>query len=173
MSNNDEQVNIALQSEQHDEINMLSDSAELASRGTRLGAAFLDTFILVLFFIPGLVIFSLMGGDFSNPDQAQLMKNIYTYCALFIIIYMVINGVLLYKYGQTIAKRLLNIKIVRTDGERIGFKRLLGLRIVLIQLLYQVPVVGFLFMIVNVLFIFREDQRCIHDLIANTKVVST
>mgnify|MGYP000727867469 CR=1 FL=1 len=178
MSNNDEQVYAAPESELMDENTMQIDESDLATRGTRLGAAALDLLILILFFIPGVVLYFVMGdgfenADYANTNQMQLMIDIYLYSGVFLLAYVVINGILLYKHGQTMAKRLLKIKIVRTDGDRVGFARMLGLRIVLIQVLYQIPVLGFLFMIVNLLFIFREDHRCIHDLIADTKVIDT
>lgn len=173
MSNNDEHVYAAPEAELMDENSLHLDNTDLASRGNRLGAAVLDIFIMILFFIPGVILFAVMDGDFNADDSTQLMIDIYLYSGIFLIIYLIINGVLLYKYGQTIAKRLLNIKIVRTDSSRVGFGRMLGLRIVVIQLLYQIPVAGSLFALVNVLFIFREDQRCIHDLIADTKVINS
>jgi uncharacterized RDD family membrane protein YckC len=36
-----------------------------------------------------------------------------------------------------------------------------------------IPVIGPLFGLVNVLFIFGEERRCLHDLAANTIVVNT
>lgn len=172
MSNNDEQVYAAPKAELQDEHNMvLAPDIDLAARGTRLGAAILDFVIAILFFIPGVLLMYMMGGDFSGEDETQMIVDIYMYSAVFLLIFFVINGVMLYKHGQTIAKRLLNIRIVRADGSRVGAGRMFGLRIVLIQLLYQVPLVGFVFMLVNILFIFREDQRCVHDLIADTKVI--
>ncbi|MGK0370472.1 MAG: putative RDD family membrane protein YckC [Glaciecola sp.] len=173
MSNNDEQVYSAPESVLVDESNTLMGDDNLASRGSRLGATILDVFIMVLFFIPGIVIMALMGGNFSGDDATQMTMDIYLYSGVFLLAYFIINGVLLYKYGQTMAKRLLKIKIVRTDGTRTAFGRMLGLRIVLIQVLTQIPIIGALFALVNVLFIFREDQRCVHDLIADTKVINT
>ena len=35
----------------------------------------------------------------------------------------------------------------------------------------QIPFAGGIFSLIDCLFIFREDRRCIHDLIAGTKVV--
>jgi uncharacterized RDD family membrane protein YckC len=37
--------------------------------------------------------------------------------------------------------------------------------------LESIPLLGGLFSLVNVCFIFRDDRRCIHDLIADTIVV--
>ena len=49
--------------------------------------------------------------------------------------------------------------------------RLLGLRIILMWMLESIPFLGPLFSLVNVCFIFRDDRRCIHDLMADTVVV--
>jgi len=38
-------------------------------------------------------------------------------------------------------------------------------------ILGAVPMIGNVFTIVNYCFIFRADRRCLHDLIAGTKVV--
>jgi uncharacterized RDD family membrane protein YckC len=35
----------------------------------------------------------------------------------------------------------------------------------------QIPLVGLLFWLVDSCFIFREDQRCLHDLVAGTRVI--
>ncbi|MBD3392455.1 MAG: hypothetical protein GF418_10265 [Chitinivibrionales bacterium] len=43
---------------------------------------------------------------------------------------------------------------------------------ILVGALQGIPILGSLFALINVLFVFREDHRCIHDLIAGTKVVS-
>jgi uncharacterized RDD family membrane protein YckC len=39
------------------------------------------------------------------------------------------------------------------------------------MVLQQIPVVNFILPLLDALFIFREDRRCIHDLIAGTKVI--
>ena len=45
------------------------------------------------------------------------------------------------------------------------------LRLVPIHLISQVPFAGGFVGLADSLFIFRQDKRCIHDLIAGTKVV--
>jgi uncharacterized RDD family membrane protein YckC len=50
--------------------------------------------------------------------------------------------------------------------------KLLGLRYVLVMLVAVIPFIGGLLGVIDFLFIFREDRRCVHDLIAGTKVVS-
>jgi uncharacterized RDD family membrane protein YckC len=74
--------------------------------------------------------------------------------------------------GQTIAKRILGLRIVRyTDGSNPGFVRGWLLRAFVPSLIGVLPMVGNLFTLVNYCFIFREDRRCLHDLIADTRVV--
>ena len=79
--------------------------------------------------------------------------------------------------GQTIGKRLLGIRIVRNlDGSNPGFARAWLLRSLVVGLIGTLaalilPMLGNVFSIVNYAFIFRADRRCLHDLIADTKVV--
>ena len=84
---------------------------------------------------------------------------------------MVVNGVLLHKYGQTIAKRMFKIKIVRSDGSRCGLTRVIFARWLPVSLLGAIPYIGIIVSLVNPLLIFRDDYRCLHDHIADTVVV--
>ena len=62
----------------------------------------------------------------------------------------------------------MNIRIVTHDREANGgFVTNVLLRTVLNWIIALVP----FYALVDVLFIFRNDQRCIHDLIAGTKVI--
>jgi uncharacterized RDD family membrane protein YckC len=70
--------------------------------------------------------------------------------------------------GQTMGKRLLKLRIVRLGtGEPPGFGRAVALRCWANALLTMIP----FYSLLDVLFIFREDRRCIHDLLAGTEVV--
>ncbi len=77
--------------------------------------------------------------------------------------------VLLTRDGQTLGKKALKIRIVvyRT-GENGGF-----VPNVLLRTLVNGFLVGVLppYDIVDVLFVFRSDRRCIHDFLAGTVVV--
>jgi uncharacterized RDD family membrane protein YckC len=80
----------------------------------------------------------------------------------------IVQVVLLSKYGQTIGKKALDIRIVQASTEQNGgFVPNVLLRAWITFLLGIVPLFG----IVDVLFIFREDRRCIHDMIAGTRVI--
>lgn len=79
---------------------------------------------------------------------------------------------LLKTHGQTIGKRSLDLRIVdATSGGRVGIGRIFFLRMVVPSLIGGVPYLGWVFGGVDAAFIFREDRRCVHDLIADTIVV--
>jgi uncharacterized RDD family membrane protein YckC len=78
-----------------------------------------------------------------------------------------ITLLLVARYGQTIAKRMLDIKVVRSDGSQASLGRIFWLRNVVNTLLGVIPLCS----IIDPLFIFGERRRCIHDLIADTIVV--
>lgn len=73
--------------------------------------------------------------------------------------------------GQTLGKIVLKTKIVMMDGRKPPLWRLLGLRYGFLWVLAMIPGVGNWIPVADVAFIFRRDQRCLHDLIAGTKVV--
>jgi uncharacterized RDD family membrane protein YckC len=70
--------------------------------------------------------------------------------------------------GQTLGKKMMGIKIVMENTKKNGgFVPNVLLRVLVNSALGIVPFYG----LVDILFIFREDRRCIHDLIAGTIVV--
>ncbi|MNN94322.1 RDD family protein [compost metagenome] len=85
--------------------------------------------------------------------------------------FLLVNGHFLKNYGQTLGKRLLKIAIVDLDGKVPELGNLLLKRYLLWWLLAYIPVVGVLVVLVDYLFIFRADRRCLHDLAAGTRVV--
>ncbi len=79
---------------------------------------------------------------------------------------------LLLNKGMTIGKRMISVRIVANDGDSLGFGRVIGLRIMVPAFIGSVPLLGPIFSLLDALFIFREDRRCIHDHLAGTSVVS-
>jgi len=142
---------------------------ELAGRGTRLGAWVIDSIILGFVLSP----YAINTGYLERAMQGQVdMGELLQLSFVTLVGVLVLNGYLLHKYGQTIGKRLLAIRIVSAlDGQLVTLGKIFGLRYVPIQLASVIPVIGTILPIVDVLFIFREDRRCLHDLIAGTKVV--
>jgi uncharacterized RDD family membrane protein YckC len=77
----------------------------------------------------------------------------------------------LHRYGQTIGKRMLGIRIVRCDGTHAPLWRIVCLRDGLMTALEGIPLLGPFIGLTDSLVIFRADRRCLHDMIADTKVV--
>ncbi len=148
----------------------------LASRLARLGAALLDTSIVV---VPAILIAAVLP-DFrdaitdptgtTQPGGATL--GVLGLFGLAVISFGIYQLVLLYRHGQTVGKKIVGIRIVRPDGSRASFPRLLFLRYFVPGLIGAIPLLGLLFSLVNVLFIFGEERRCLHDRIADTIVVN-
>jgi len=138
----------------------------LASRMKRLFARLLDgVFGLVSALVPGFVVTFLSDGSF-DPESFLLGA------VVGIICFVIYQWYLLATTAQTIGKKYLKIKIVNKNGEQAGFFVNVLLREWLMGLIGIIPAIGGIIQIVNILFIFRDDRKCIHDLIAGTVVVS-
>ena len=88
--------------------------------------------------------------------------------ALFVIL-VAVQCRLLAKDGQTIGKRAAKTRIVLVKTDQNG-----GIvpNVLLRGLVASLPNVIPLYWVVDTLFIFRADRRCVHDFIAGTKVVN-
>jgi uncharacterized RDD family membrane protein YckC len=74
--------------------------------------------------------------------------------------------------GQTLGKMLMGVRIVDYhNNSNPGFVKAVLLRACVPRLIAAIPCVGTLFALIDPLFIFGEERRCIHDRIAGTKVV--
>lgn len=87
------------------------------------------------------------------------------------ISFLLLHGYLLSRYGQTIGKRMMGIAIVTMDNRVPPFIQLIVQRYLIQWLAGQVPMVGGILRMVDILAIFRADKRCIHDHLAGTKVI--
>ena len=148
-----------------------NNASELASRPSRLGASLIDSLIAGVFVLP--VMFLTGGFDqISNPEeQPSLLYNL-AMGIVAIVVFAAINFKLLASNGQTIGKKAVGIKIVTMQDELPSLKENLLKRYAVYFIPGQVPIIGQIFSLVNVLFIFKADQRCIHDLVGDTKVVN-
>ena len=163
-----------------------------AERGTRLAARAIDWALEFIVAIPGVSIIgpeiikvALMMSKGETPDLSQLdLPRLALGAGLLFgawLILLVVQVWMLTQRGQSIGKRLLKIRIVRfADHADPG--------IIHAWLLREVPMtaigilMGFLpfigpflirpaFHLTDWCMIFRDDQRCLHDLMAGTKVV--
>jgi uncharacterized RDD family membrane protein YckC len=138
----------------------------LAERGTRLGAVLLDSLIALVCAAPGGIVLAIADGDDTGTVIGSILLGIGFLALAVVQIY------LLSTRGQTLGKRMVSVRIVKfQDNSNPGFVGAVLLRSFVPALLGGIPIVGPLFSIVDICFIFSEDRRCLHDLIAGTKVV--
>ncbi|BBB26721.1 RDD family protein [Amphritea japonica] len=141
----------------------------LASRWTRFWAALLDTLFLSIVFVPAMYLLGIW--DQLMADQLSTMSDILL-SALVLVAYIILNSYLLANSGQTIGKKLLNIRVVDFETEELlPFWKIVGVRYIPFFILSQIPAAGQTIGLIDSLFIFKKDKRCLHDLLANTKVV--
>ncbi len=123
---------------------------QMATRGSRFLAALIDSAVFVGIYLVAIL--------FNSPELLILG----------IALFAIYQIYLLTSLGQTVGKKVMSIKIVTFTGNANGgFMTNVLMRSILNSLISFVP----FYSLVDVLFIFRDDQRCIHDLIAGTKVV--
>ncbi len=145
-----------------------STEGELAQRRIRLLAAFIDGLFMLLFMIPGMLY---IGWDtFKNPALANSWSIKVTLWICLIPPFL-INCYLVSSKSQTLGKSLAGIRMVRLDGSTLTLGRWLTHRTLPFYLVSQIPVVGGFFGLIDALFIFGQEKRCLHDLVADTKVV--
>lgn len=147
----------------------------LASRWARLGAAILDAIPLMIVGVPLLILLGFVIDRASNIEQALVRDHSVALQGVMalgmFVVFVAINGLLIYRRQQTIGKMLLGIKVVRDDGSPLTGNRYLFVRYLPIYLIGQVPVIGGLFGLIDALLIFRSNKKCLHDDIAKTMVV--
>lgn len=150
-----------------------ANGPELAGLGERLGAAVLDSVIMLAMVLPVMFLvgyFQAAMDAVSRGEQLPLLLQ-FKWGAIGIVLFYLVQSFPLRASGQTWGKRVLKIKIVDLDGNQPSFGRLAGLRYLPVQVANMIPFVGGLIVTVDMLMIFRRDRRCAHDLIAGTRVV--
>jgi len=141
-----------------------------ASRLSRLGAAIIDIFIGVIILLP-LRWFTGATNDVEHMIDPPLHDSL-LWTAVGFAIWLAVNGRLLATRAQTVGKKLVGIQVVNvSDGKPASFSKLVWWRYLPTLLVTPLPYIGDVLSMVDVLFIFRQDRRCIHDHIAGTRVV--
>lgn len=143
--------------------------APLASRWARLGASLIDSIIMMIVLVPVMY----LTGGFDGIMEGVKPGFVYSLGMglLGFVVFFAVNYKFLVTSGQTVGKKVLEIKIVDLNGNVPLFQSQLLIRYAVYLLPGQIPVVGQFISIINILFIFGKEKRCIHDLIAKTKVV--
>ena len=145
--------------------------SQLAGRGARLLAIVIDGVI-------GGVIGGIAGGigagagALAAASEETDLTWLVVLAGLFGLVlglaYLAIQVWMLVQSGQTIGKKMMGVRIVqRNTGRNGGFVPNVLLRGVVSAILGAVP----FYSLVDPLMIFRDDRRCIHDMLAGTVVI--
>lgn len=147
---------------------LLIGNALIASRLKRFSAFVID---FIIYFISALPFYIVKVEVFNAKEVSNLTTSILS-MLWSIIMFVLLNGFLIKEYGQTIGKWVCNIYIAenptktKSNFSNIFFKRYLPLLIIV-----GINYIGVILLLIDFLFVFRDDKRCIHDLIANTQVL--
>jgi uncharacterized RDD family membrane protein YckC len=147
----------------------VATDAELAGRGTRFAAAFIDGLLMLALVLP-LMYF---GGYFkavTSGAQPGFGTQL-AWALIGLVVFVLVQAYPLSRTAQTWGKRAMGIKITDLGGGKPPLASLIARRYVPVQVAAAIPLLGNVLALVNVLFIFRTDRRCVHDLIAGTRVV--
>lgn len=155
-----------------------------ASRGSRFLAVLVDVSpALVVGILAAVMVPALFAGKFDPAGSGMV-----AFGMLMLVFgplsigWLVWTIVLLYKYGQTVGKKMLGIRVVRMDGSRLSFPRFFFIRWLGMAVLggilggicgaLHIRYVGNTIGLVDALFIFGATHRCLHDYLADTQVVT-
>lgn len=152
----------------------------LASRWCRLLATAIDALL-----VPGLTLFLVMlTGVVEHAEDFVDRWWVFHVLLLAIASYLLLNGYLLWHRGQTLGKALLGIAVIRAPADLTGlpdgtfefvpaaFWKLVCIRALFFPLLFVGIVPYFTILpLLDQLFIFGRQRRCLHDWISGTLVV--
>ncbi|ALN58501.1 MULTISPECIES: RDD family protein [Lysobacter] len=145
---------------------------ELADRGIRLVAAIIDGVILMVLLVPLMFIGGYMDAVMQAAQTGQQPYGLQIAWGVgALLLFFAVQYLPLSQNGQTWGKKVMKIKIVDQDGNKPDLVTLMGKRYLFQNGIGLIPCLGGLISLVDVLMIFRQDRRCLHDQIAGTRVV--
>lgn len=156
-------------SPESDVVDNSDGKSNLASRWKRFWASLLDGLTISVVTVP--VMYFTGGFDGISTGAQPSLEYSLMVGVLGLVVFFAINTKLLINSGQTIGKKVLGIKIVDLEGKLPTLKDLILKRYSVYFIPGQIPVGGPIFSLLNILFIFGKQRRCIHDYAAGTKVV--
>jgi len=140
-----------------------ADELELAGHGVRLGAHIIDTLLSTAVIC---VLIVAIGMSFGSGGTAARVAWLAFFVSAGLLIWL--NVLYVLQNGQSIAKRWLGIKVVRSDGSPASLGRIFWLRNFVNSMITGAFGPYFL---VDSLLIFSDSRQCVHDKIADTIVV--
>lgn len=141
----------------------LSATQVRAEPGQRFLASFLDGLVLLVGLVPVILAAAFV------PKENELMTTLAMIGWLISLGAVLLVQLNLARRGQTVGKRWQRIRVVRSDGSKASVVRIVLLRNVVPQVIGSFCGV---FTLIDPLFIFGAQRRCLHDLIADTIVIN-
>lgn len=148
----------------------------LAGRFRRLAATLIDAIL-----VPSLTLFLVMVAGVVEDAEDYIDRWWIVWVFLLAVVsYLILNGYGLWRRGQTLGKMVTGIAIVHADSTLNPQARtlpaplwkLICLRALFFPLLFAVVVPPYaLLPLIDQLFVFGKQRRCLHDLVAGTIVV--
>ncbi|GAA2114486.1 hypothetical protein GCM10009802_13920 [Streptomyces synnematoformans] len=149
----------------------LAGMPPLAGLGRRLLARIIDALVV---YIPVSVFLTLIGriDDFGDSDATGSQ---YGWGLFGMLVYLVYEGLMLTRSGQTVGKKLMGIRVGMLENGAVPAGNPGWIRAAVYSLPQLVPCIGTLFWLYNVLSCTWDKpyRQCVHDKAAKTVVVST
>ena len=146
---------------------------ELAGVGSRIAGAIVDALFTYLFvgIGVGIAIYVLL----QAGEQASSGVTAAAYSAIGVasLIPVVINCVLIAKSGQSVGKKVAGTRMIDQESRTpVGFVQGYLVRTMVFGALCQIPLIGFVIAIVDLVFLFTDqNHQTLHDKLAKTLVV--
>lgn len=152
-------------------------STQHAPPGRRLGAVILDVLFLFCTVLPSVIAVGLersatLGAlqTLQNREFAAGIGGVISLVGL--VVWLIWSLILLHEGGQTFGKRILRIRIVRSNGGRASLPRLILLRYLVSIVLFLLPYAGKLCFLADSALMLGRSRQCLHDRTADTIVVT-
>lgn len=157
-----------------------TETLQLATLLQRFLGALIDSLFQFALMIPGIVL--MIVGMVMAIEEEQRTGGPAQLSTVFIagVGILVFSGVLVFGIqifllaarSQTVGKYMMQTQIVDFEtGQPADWIHTIILRIFVNGVLGAIPCVGFIYSMADILFVFRDDRRCIHDLLASTTVI--
>lgn len=131
------------------------------------------TGIDLLLFLVGSIVVILVTGLLERAEAWEYQQLFPRVALIVFITYLLVHGLALYKYGHTLGKQWLQLRIVSSQtNQRLPFWKLLWLRgpfLPMLLLLGAGPLA--ILPLLDSLLVFTRSKRCGHDYVAASQVV--
>ena len=139
-----------------------SKTGQLAGFWIRLVASLIDTGIIIVIALFVASVLEIPTSERSAPDG----WNIYAILLIACLLKIVYFTVLIAAWSTTLGKQIFGLRVVRTDGSKIGICRAFA-RVLSFFWTFSPILLG----VSSLMIAFRKDKRGLHDLICDTEVV--